>query len=66
MENSFIKKLYKSLPPELKGPYRNTPAPENLFKVNPNAKLVPRVKADKYHEITAKSLWVSQCGRPDL
>ena len=62
----FIKKLHNSLPQELKGPYRKTPAPPDLFKVNKNAELVSKDKADKYHEVSAKSLWVSQRGRPDL
>lgn len=55
----FIKKLHCSLPDELKGPYRATPAPENLFKINPNAELASKEKSNKYYEITAKSLWVN-------
>ena len=52
----FIKKLCNSLPAELKGPCRKTPVPDNLFKVSKDAAFVRKEKADKYHEVTAKSL----------
>ena len=57
IQYDFIKKMYKNLLKELKGPYHTIPAPSNLFKVNKNALLVSAEYAEIYHENSAKSLW---------
>lgn len=62
----FTKKLYQGLPESLKGPCRNAPAPEDLFKVDVNAEVVCKKDEDKNHETTAKSLWLAQRSRPDM
>ena len=62
----FIKKMHINLPSEFKGQYRNMPAPENLFKINQDAMLVTKELSNKYHEITARCLWLSQRGRLEM
>lgn len=62
----FIKKLYQSLPDNMKGKYHNTPAPDNLFKVSPGKQELDHKRRGEYHTITAKTLWMSQRSRPNL
>ena len=62
----FIKKFWKSLPEDLKGSYRNTPAPDYLFKVDRNADLIDTRRKDEYHTATAKSIFLSQRTRLDM
>ena len=62
----LIKKLCKNSPNELMGPHRGTPAPKDLFKIKLNSEIVSKTKSDECHETTAKSLWASQIGRPDM
>ena len=62
----FIKKMNNNLPKELKGPYRNTLAPPDLFKVNNDAPIVSLEHKEVYHEYSTKSLWLGQQGRPDM
>jgi len=54
----FIKKFWNSLPPDLKGPYRNIPAPDYLFKVDRHAELLDERRKDDYHSATAKSIFL--------
>jgi len=61
----FIKKLWLELPETLKGPYKCTPAPEDLFKISLNSPELSAQRKDQYHRITAKILWLSQRTRPD-
>jgi hypothetical protein len=42
------------------------PAKSKLFIINHESECLGDEKADIYHSITAKLLWVSQCSRPDL
>ena len=62
----YVKKFWNELPDDLKGPYRKSPAPDNLFKVDRNAKVVDPKKKEQYHWATAKSLFLSQRSRYDL
>ena len=55
----FLKKLWKSLPVSLKGTYRNTPAPESLFKIDSESSRLDAGRKDEYHQVTAKCLWLS-------
>ena len=61
----FVKKMHRNLPKELKGPYRRAPAPPDLLKVNENAPLATKELGSRYHENSAKLLWLGQRGRPD-
>ena len=63
---NFVKKLWLSLPPDLKGENRNAPAPDSLFKLDRNALLLNHDRKDKCHTTAAKLLWISQRSRPDL
>ena len=54
------------MPPELRGPHRSAPAPENLFKVDEKSpKVDPNLK-EQCHTATAKSLHFSQRTKTDL
>ena len=62
----FIKKIMNELSDDMKGPYRNTPAPSDLFKTDDNdADLCQRMK-DEYHKTIAKLLFLGQRLRPDI
>jgi len=45
-EYNFIKKIWLALPDELKRCYQNIPAPDYLFKIDPNAILVNKIKKE--------------------
>ena len=62
----FIKKMFKNLPKELRGPHKKTPAPSDLFKVDKESPLVADELVNSYHEHSAKSLWLRQRERPDM
>lgn len=62
----FLKKLFNSLPKSLKCDYRNSPAPEFLFKVNDEATKLDPERKEQYHNLVAKVLWASQRSRPDV
>ena len=62
----FVKKFWSSLPEDLKGPYRNTPAPDYLFKIDKNAQLLDVKKKDEYYSATAKAIYLSQRTRLDM
>ena len=54
----FAKKMCSNLPKELKGPYRNTPALPDFFKINNDASIVSLEHKEVYYEYSAKSLWL--------
>ena len=62
----FLKKLILSLPESLKASYRNTPAPDYLFKVDADSPRLDKKRYEEYHTIVAKTLWASQRSRPDI
>ena len=62
----YLKKMHDSLPDSMKSTYRNTPAPEDLFKVDPNDTKLDSKRKEEYHHVTAQTLWASQRARPDL
>jgi len=61
-----IKKSRNELSEYWKAAYRNTPAPENLFKIDQESNELDEVLKEEYHQVTAKALWLSQRPRPDL
>jgi len=48
------------------GPAVTSVAGRWLFQIDDNARKLTTEKADKFHSIVAKLLWVSQRGRPDI
>ena len=44
----------------------STPATKNLFVVNPDAEPLDESKADIFHSVVAKLLWVMKRSRPDI
>ena len=62
----YIKKMISLLPDSLKVNYRNTPAPEYLFKIDENSEPLDMKRKDEYHALVAKILWASQRSRPDI
>jgi len=54
------------LPVTLKGVYKCTPAPENLFKINSHSPELSAQRKEQYHRTTAKILWLSQRTRSDI
>lgn len=61
----YMSKLIAQLPEDMIG-YKKTPAADYLFKTTDGGPLLPPGKKDKFHELTAKTLWLSQQSRPDL
>ena len=61
----YIKKMYNSLLDDMKKGYKNSPAPENLFKINYTSEDLSDARREEYHPITTKTLWLSQRSRPD-
>lgn len=62
----YLKKLFNGLPEDMKsGALKHTAAPEYLFKTTDETCLLNEAKKEEFHNITAKSLWVSQRTRPD-
>jgi hypothetical protein len=43
-----------------------TPAHKNLFDINPESTPLDKVKAERFHSIVAKLLYISKRGRPDV
>ena len=62
----FVKKIWLELTVSLKGDYKCTSAPENLFKINSHSSEVSAHRKEQYHKTTAKILWLSQRTRPDI
>ena len=54
------------LPVTLKGDYKCTPAPENLFEIKTHLPELTAQRKEQYHRTTAKILWLSQRTRPDI
>ena len=55
----YIKKMYNSLPDDMKDDYRKTPAPENFFKISRDSANLDDARREEYHTITTKTLWLS-------
>lgn len=53
-------------PEQIKNETVTTPASENLFEINPNAKKLDNQQADIFHTHTAKNLFLSQRSRLDI
>ena len=65
-QHDAIKKFWASFLPELKGPHRSTPAPDNLFKVDQDSPRVNSKLMEQCHAATAKCLCFSQRSRTDV
>lgn len=61
----YVSKLIAQLPEDMIWS-KKTPAADYLLKPTDGGPLLPANKKDKFHELTAKTLWLSQRGRPDL
>ena len=59
MQRDFSKKLWVTLPPDLKGNYRSTPAQDSLFKADKDVPLLNHARKDAHHGNAAKMLWTS-------
>ena len=55
-----MKKKWMTLPPETKGNYRITPAPDLLLKVDVDAPLLNHARKNLHRANAAKTLWTSQ------
>ena len=45
---------------------RMTPAADYFFKTNDGGELLNQSRKNTFHELTAKTLWISQRARPDV
>ena len=62
----YIKKLLMGTSEALQSTYRNTPAPDYLFKTDESSPRLDRNRFEEYHTTVAKLLWASQRSRPDI
>ena len=60
-----VKDAIRAFTGELKGKISN-PANRNLFNVNPDLPRIDKDRADIFHSIVAKLLWLMKRGRPDI
>ena len=51
--------MRKELHEELKGPHRNNPAVDFLFKVDSKVASLSKEKREEYHKTMAKCIWLS-------
>ena len=62
----YIDQLINKMPLELTSGSSATPAGNHLFNVDPKAKSLPAEKAELFHHLTAKLLYLCKRTRPDL
>ena len=63
--SDYIKEAIDAFPEDILTSV-NTCASRNLFDLNENDKLVSPDRAETFHSIVAKLLWVMKRGRPDI
>ena len=61
-----IEEMIKEFPEEIPNSVKKCPWNEELFKVNPSAKLLEDKKAKVFHTFVAKALFISKRARCDL
>jgi hypothetical protein len=61
----YVEKLIRQLPSDMIGRQKTTAA-EYLFRTGTNGVLLNAKDKETFHNLTAKTLWLSQRGRPDL
>jgi hypothetical protein len=61
----YVEKLIRQLPSDMIGTKKTTAA-EYLFRTDATGVLLNAADKEKFHNLTAKTLWLSQRGRPDL
>ena len=61
----YVQDMVNEYPDELHGKSK-TPANEKLFKVNENSKKLDTKKAETFHTMVAKGLFLSKRSRPDI
>jgi hypothetical protein len=61
----YVEKLIRQLPSDMIGTKKTTAA-EYLFRTDASGVLLSAADKETFHNLTAKTLWLSQRGRPDL
>ena len=61
----YIKEMLDEIHEEMKG-VAVTPAADHLFKVNPKPKYLDENKAELFHHLVAKCLFLCKRARPDI
>ena len=59
-EYDAIKRFWSSLPDDLRGKHKSVPAPEKLFKLDPDSTKVDMKLKHEHHTATEKCLYFSQ------
>ena len=62
----IIKEIIEESPEEIMKGVSSTPAANYLFTINPNAEKLSSDKADLFHHLVAKLLYLGRRARPDL
>eukprot|EP00559_Dactyliosolen_fragilissimus_P004407 CAMPEP_0184869810 /NCGR_PEP_ID=MMETSP0580-20130426/35392_1 /TAXON_ID=1118495 /ORGANISM="Dactyliosolen fragilissimus" /LENGTH=180 /DNA_ID=CAMNT_0027371541 /DNA_START=24 /DNA_END=566 /DNA_ORIENTATION=- len=63
--SKYLEEIWDEYKYDLKS-IETTPVKIDLFEIDPDSPLLVDYNADIFHSTTAKLLWVSKCGRPDL
>jgi len=63
--NDYVENLIEEAPDDMRGT-ASTPAANYLFNVNEKAVKLDSEKSDKYHQLTAKLLYLGKRARPDI
>jgi hypothetical protein len=63
--NDYVKNLIEDAPEDMTGTAA-TPGAHHLFTVNDDAEKLSSKMSDKYHQMTAKLLYLSKRARPDI
>ena len=64
--NDYIQNAIDETPEELMKGAMSTPAANHLFEINPEAEKLEDVKAETYHHLVAKLLYLAKRSRPDI
>jgi hypothetical protein len=62
----YVQSMVEFFPEALEKPKVASPWTENLFSVNPNSPRLDKKKAELFHTMVAKALFLSKRGRPDI
>ena len=62
----YVKSIIEVFPENIEGKQVQSPANENLFKVNEKSEPLQKDKAETFHTIVAKCLFVAKRARPDI
>ena len=62
----YVKSMVEDFPEDISGKHVTTPWTENLFKVNPKSPELTKERAEQFHTMVAKGLFLTKRARQDV